>query len=225
MNIKQKELMEKLIRCNLLVSTGCTEPIAIAYASAVARSYLKEEPSKIILRISKNIAKNAMDAGVPNSKFIGVAFVSALGALYANPDEGFQLLENLSQEQHENANQFARENVEIEIADTNKPLYIEVEIKGVGNKTSKKSFQCCNKVKIIISDGHKNINLIEVNGKVVYEDCSDISENETKDNKNIVFSMKEIFEYVKELKELDIFKKALDLNKQLSNIGKYDSWG
>lgn len=61
MTTKQQELMTNLLRSNLLISTGCTETIAIAYASAVARSYLKEEPSKITLRISKNMAKNAMD--------------------------------------------------------------------------------------------------------------------------------------------------------------------
>lgn len=38
MTDKQKKLMEELLQENLLVSTGCTEPIAIAYASAIAKT-------------------------------------------------------------------------------------------------------------------------------------------------------------------------------------------
>ena len=113
MTNEQRQLMEKLLRENLLISTGCTEPIAIAYASAVARMYLREEPSKIFLKISKNMAKNAMDAGIPNSKYVGAAFVSALGALYGDPSKGFQLLEGLTEQQHDEANEFALNNVKI----------------------------------------------------------------------------------------------------------------
>ena len=123
--------MEELLQENLLVSTGCTEPIAIAYASAIARRYLEEEPSKIFLRISKNMAKNAMDAGIPNSDYVGAAFVSALGALFGDSTKGFQLLEGLSKQQHDEAYKFAKENLQIEIADTDKALYIEVRMDGV----------------------------------------------------------------------------------------------
>ena len=217
--------MDYLIKSNLLISTGCTEPIAIAYASAVARSYLKEVPSKISLKISKNMAKNTLCAGIPNSKFVGAAFVSALGALYANPDEGFKLLENISEKHHEIANRFAMENVKTEIANTDKALYIEVEMEGIRAKKQKNPCQTCNKVKIIVADGHNNINLIELNGNVIFKSCIDVPKNEKKDNKNIQFSIKEIFEYAKELKKLDIFKNSLDLNKKISDIGKNDNWG
>lgn len=206
MTTKQKELMANLLRSNLLVSTGCTEPIAIAYASAVAKSYLKEKPSQITLRISKNMAKNAMDAGIPNSKFTGAAFVAVLGALYANPDDGFQLLENLTPEQHEVANHFAMENVKIEIADTNKALYIEVEMNGVRIKTARDPCRCCNKVKLIVADGHTNINSIEVNGKVVFEFCIETTDNSEENTENVDFSMKDVFEYAKELEDMELFK-------------------
>ena len=151
MTDKQKKLMEELLQENLLVSTGCTEPIAIAYASAIARRYLEEEPSKIFLRISKNMAKNAMDAGIPNSDYVGAAFVSALGALFGDSTKGFQLLEGLSKQQHDEAYKFAKENVQIEIADTDKALYIEVRMDGVELKVCNTD-RCCNtSVKVIVA--------------------------------------------------------------------------
>lgn len=48
--------------------TGCTEPIAIAYASAIARKTLNETPVSIELKLSGNMAKNAMNAGIPGSE-------------------------------------------------------------------------------------------------------------------------------------------------------------
>ena len=128
MKIEQKNLMEKLLKENLIISTGCTEPIAVCFASAKAGSYSKEELERIELRISKNIAKNALDAGIPNSKYKGAAFVSALGAMYGNPEDGFQLLENIPLDKHDIAHEFAKKNVKLEIANVNKPFYIEVNL-------------------------------------------------------------------------------------------------
>ena len=226
MTNKQKQLMEKLLRSNLLVSTGCTEPISIAYAVAVARKYLKEQPSKIILHISKNMAKNAMDAGIPNSKFTGAAFVAALGALFADSDDGFQLLENLSKEQHEIANQFAKEHVNIQISNSDKPLYIEVEMYGNEKKSNVETSRCCcNMVKLIVADGHTNVNSIEVNGEKEFETNNDKDMSSYQSEENISFSMYEVFEYVEELKDLKIFQQALELNKKLSDEGKNSNWG
>ena len=226
MTNKQKQLMEKLLRSNLLVSTGCTEPISIAYAVAVARKYLKEQPSKIILHISKNMAKNAMDAGIPNSRFTGAAFVAALGALFADSDDGFQLLENLSKEQHEIANQFAKEHVNIQISNSDKPLYIEVEMYGNEKKSNVETSRCCcNMVKLIVADGHTNVNSIEVNGEKEFETNNDKDMSSYQSEENISFSMKEVFEYVEELKDLKIFQQALELNKKLSDEGKNSNWG
>ena len=41
----------------LVPALGCTEPIAIAYASAVARDCLGDFPKKAILQVSGNILK------------------------------------------------------------------------------------------------------------------------------------------------------------------------
>ena len=41
----------------LVPAFGCTEPIALAYASAVAREILGIEPEKILVNVSGNIIK------------------------------------------------------------------------------------------------------------------------------------------------------------------------
>ena len=46
-----------ILKDELLVAVGCTEPIAVAYASAKARTVLGYFPDKIIVRCSGNIIK------------------------------------------------------------------------------------------------------------------------------------------------------------------------
>lgn len=54
-----------ILKEELRLAMGCTEPIAIAYASAVARGYMAEEPKEILIGLSGNIIKNTKSVVVP----------------------------------------------------------------------------------------------------------------------------------------------------------------
>ena len=41
-----------ILREELRLAMGCTEPIAIAYSASIARSYLSEEPTEIRIGLS-----------------------------------------------------------------------------------------------------------------------------------------------------------------------------
>ena len=49
----------------LLMATGCTEPIAIAYAAARLRTVLGALPERILVEVSGNIIKNVKSVVVP----------------------------------------------------------------------------------------------------------------------------------------------------------------
>ena len=228
MNMLQKQKLESLINANLLVSTGCTEPIAIAYASAMARKTLNETPVSIELKLSGNMAKNAMNAGVPGSEYVGAAFVAALGALFADPTRGFELLEGLTKEQQEVAYEFSKKHVKIQIADTDKPLYIEAIVNGGMCKIEGCcACRCCNSARVVVADGHTSIQSIEYNGEPISTVSVSTGTKATNDEKfeEVNFTMKEIYEYVEELKDFSIFRKAVNLNMALSKEGKTKAWG
>ena len=68
-----------ILKEELVPALGCTEPIAIAYASAKARQILGTFPEGIEIYCSGNIIKNVKSVLVPNSngmKGIGAAAVS-----------------------------------------------------------------------------------------------------------------------------------------------------
>ena len=47
-----------ILREELAPAMGCTEPIAVAYAAALARRALGAAPERVDIRVSANIIKN-----------------------------------------------------------------------------------------------------------------------------------------------------------------------
>ena len=56
-----------ILREELVPAMGCTEPIAVAYAAALARDTPGCMPEKITLIVSGNIIKNVKSVVVPNT--------------------------------------------------------------------------------------------------------------------------------------------------------------
>lgn len=56
----------KILEEELIPAMGCTEPIAIVYAGAVARETLGCQPEKLDIKVSGNIIKNVKSVIVPN---------------------------------------------------------------------------------------------------------------------------------------------------------------
>ena len=57
----------QILREELVPAMGCTEPIAIAYAGALARETLGRLPERVELTVSGNIIKNVKSVIVPNT--------------------------------------------------------------------------------------------------------------------------------------------------------------
>ena len=56
-----------ILREELVPAMGCTEPIAVAYAGALARQTLGALPGRIELTVSGNIIKNVKSVIVPHT--------------------------------------------------------------------------------------------------------------------------------------------------------------
>ena len=56
-----------ILQEELLLATGCTEPIAVAYCAAKLREVLGGKPEKVLAEVSGNILKNVKSVVVPNT--------------------------------------------------------------------------------------------------------------------------------------------------------------
>ncbi len=89
-----------ILKNQLIPAMGCTEPIAIAYAAAVARRALDEEPEKVQVLVSGNIIKNAKSVTVPNTDGRkGIEAACAAGLVAGDPDKELQVIASVTPEQ------------------------------------------------------------------------------------------------------------------------------
>ena len=88
-----------ILREELVPALGCTEPIAIAYAAAVAARRAGGHLCSIHVECSGNIIKNVKSVIVPNSGGMrGIAAAALLGALGGDPDKQLEVLETVAPE-------------------------------------------------------------------------------------------------------------------------------
>lgn len=124
----------KILKNELLTALGCTEPICIAYCSAVMREALGCEPEKIRAVCSGNLIKNAKGATVPNSGGMkGIDASAILGAVGGNPAKRLELLTEVTPEQIEHAKELLEKGICQEELLENEEDKLQVIIYGEGN--------------------------------------------------------------------------------------------
>ena len=82
----------------LVCALGCTEPIAVAYAAALARATLGAEPESLEVGCSGNIIKNVKSVTVPNSGGMhGIEAAATLGAVGGDAGSALEVLESVTE--------------------------------------------------------------------------------------------------------------------------------
>ncbi len=86
-----------ILQAELVPALGCTEPIAIAYAAAVARHTLGRMPEQLTAQCSGNIIKNVKGVIVPGTGDMkGIETAAVLGAVGGDPSRGLEVLEGIT---------------------------------------------------------------------------------------------------------------------------------
>ena len=85
-----------IIKQDVTPATGCTEPIALAYAAATAARELGEAVRFVDARVSANLMKNGMGVTVPGTGTPGLYIAAAVGALGGDAGAGLQVLKALT---------------------------------------------------------------------------------------------------------------------------------
>ncbi|OHX64726.1 L-cysteine desulfidase family protein [Flammeovirga pacifica] len=221
MTIKSNEeaLFLKIMEEEIVPAEGCTEPIAIAYAAALATKYLNNTVEKITVNVSGNILKNAMSVVVPNSGGkVGIKVAAAMGALYGNAEADLMVISDITSQNMENVNLFLdKNNVEIKVVENAMALYILMEVEGNDQKAS-----------VEIKHTHTNVTKVIKNEEVIIDQpCNDSDFNSTLTDRSIL-SVEKIFHYANTIsieKITPIFKKVVTYNQRIAQEGLNQKYG
>lgn len=145
---------------------GCTEPVAVALASARAKRELGKNPDTITLRLSGNIYKNGRDVGIPGTNGLkGNLVAAALGSLAGDSSKGLMVLEQVSAEAVAQAKAMVDAGrVSVTVADEVPNVFVEATL-CAGTDT----------ISATIANRHDKISLIYKNGNEVFRAAAGIS--------------------------------------------------
>ncbi len=150
----------KILKEELVPAMGCTEPIAIAYASAKAREVLGEAPLFARVEVSGNIVKNAKSVTVPHTggmRGIKSAFIAGLVA--GDPSKELEVISCVTEAQIEEMKKIA-ESFSVEVVTPENARIFDIAITVWGEK---------HQAYVRIADTHTNIVSVRRDGETLYE--------------------------------------------------------
>ncbi len=85
----------KAVKKEVVPALGCTEPISLALAAAIAAHELAKPVERIEAKVSANLMKNGMGVTIPGTGETGLYIAAAVGALGGDPKGQLEVLKNL----------------------------------------------------------------------------------------------------------------------------------
>jgi L-cysteine desulfidase len=215
-----EEKFLNLINKELVIALGCTEPIAIAFATSIARKYVwGNKVMKVNVNASRNVIKNAMSVGIPGTQNCGISMAAALGLFAKDLDKNLELLSDITPYDVENAIKMVNMNlIKVKLVETPKKLFIEVVVETEISNS-----------RVIIEDHHDNVVLIEVDGKPL-KNTRWNNKRSTKESEEIdldYLNLDSIMEFSQnvDIDKLDLIKQSIDINKNICLEGLEGSYG
>jgi L-cysteine desulfidase len=149
--------LKDILRMEVAPALGCTEPSAIALASAAAASILPVPvPESIEIWVDPNIYKNAFAVSIPGTGGeSGLGLAAALGALAGDPSRGLEVLDTVGSETLEQARSMVeREEVRTNLLADHKGLFVRASVNSSGHTAE-----------AVIEEVHDNLTRLSLNGE------------------------------------------------------------
>lgn len=206
----------QILKEELVMAMGCTEPIAISYACAKATQVLDHLPDRIVVKASGSIIKNVKSVIVPHTNGLkGIEVAAAAGALYGDADAKLEVLSSATREQIEELPEYVQNtNITVQHIEQGHVFDLEIHVYYEQEHAS-----------VRIVDTHTNIVQIEKNWQVIFEDKTTSLELKA-DHSALI--MKQIWDFSQTV-DIEDVKEILDCqiacNMAIANEGIHNSYG
>ena len=178
MDSKTYKAYVDILEEELIPAMGCTEPIALAYAAAIARKTLGVLPDRAEVCVSGNIIKNVKSVIVPNTDGMkGLQAAAAAGIVAGDPDKELQVIADVTPDKIRDIREFLEKaQLTVRESDSGRVFDIVITVEGGGHSAS------CR-----IVDYHTNVVRIEKDGKALMEkDLSAPGADEKKTDRSVL---------------------------------------
>ena len=210
----------KILHEELVPAMGCTEPIAIAYASALARDTLGTMPERMEVQASGNLIKNVKSVVVPNTNGLkGIEAAVAAGVVAGDAGKALEVISVVSGEQRARIQDMVgRGMCKVSLLDSGLLLDPIVPLHA-GDDWAR----------VRIVNHHTDVVLIEKNGAVLLEKPVDTSSSigEVSPEKRLL-TIRDIVEFARtvDLDDVrDVLERQVNYNMAICEEGLKSSYG
>ena len=202
----------------LILATGCTEPIAVAYCAAKLREVLGVKPEKVLAEVSGNILKNVKSVVVPNTGGRrGIDAAVAVGIVAGDASAELQVIANVTEED-EAAIQAYLDSTEIKITCPKTPCMLDIRLTGWAGE---------HQAMVRVANNHTNIITIEKDGVKLLDKPHSASAEDSLQDKSVL-NVEDIITFIETVpieKIRPLIGRQIEKNTAIAAEGLKNSWG
>ena len=199
----------------LVAATGCTEPIAIAFAAAKAREILDEPVIRVDVACSSNIIKNVKCVTVPNTGgLVGIEVAALIGIIAGKSNQQMEVINTVTDEQRDRLKELLQQKIcMVTHLDTPISLHIIVKVYGQTNTAL-----------VEVTGTHTHIQSIQRNGVEISHD--ELMQQQRMDRS--ILTVKQIIDFANTI-DLSMVKPLIEnqiqCNQTIANVGVEGGYG
>ena len=208
----------RILKQELVPAMGCTEPIAVAYAAAVAAKELPVRPEKVQIVVSANIIKNVKSVIVPNTGGLhGLEAAAAAGIIAGDPEKKLLVISQVTAlQQTQIADYLCQAAFTVEESQSGALFDICITLEGAGHKSM------CR-----IAGEHTNIVRIDSDGKTVFSRSYETDRADSTGDKELL-TVEKIVEFADRVDIADVkdvFDRQIACNMAIAEEGLTNNYG
>lgn len=139
----------------LIPAMGCTEPVSIAYAAALARQALGTLPEQVAVTVSRNIVKNVKSVVVPNTNGLkGIEAAVAAGIVAGDPSLELEVISRATEAQRAEI-QVYRDTHRIDVTSSEEDILFLIDLTATAQGHT---------AQVVLQDGHTEVRSITLDG-------------------------------------------------------------
>lgn len=208
----------QILKDELLPAMGCTEPIAIAYAGAIARETLGCIPDRVEIEVSRNIIKNVKSVIVPHTGGLrGIEAAAAIGIIAGNAKRQLEVISSVTEQEIEETRKYLEETA-LHVDFSKSPLIFDIGIT---------VFHGEEQAYVRIVDYHTNVVTIRHNDQTILS-AEITGRTETSMADKSTLTIRDICEFAEIVKIEDVqavLDRQISYNMAISTEGIQNSYG
>lgn len=215
---KKYQAYVQILKEELVPAMGCTEPIALAYASAKAREVLGVLPERVHIGASGSIIKNVKSVIVPNTDHLkGIPAAAVAGIIAGRPELELEVISKVSKDEIAEMQKFLNE-TEIKVEHIDNGITFDIIV----TVSAGESY-----AQVRIANYHTNIVYIDKDGDILLDNPVKGESEEGLTDRSML-TVEDIWEFVQSVNIEDIrevLQRQIDYNSAIANEGLKGNYG